>query len=121
MEIKSLNNKVLVTSRCRRQNFRPSVLRLVNNCVQYSLSTRRKRLGRKFCLLQRLVNSTLAIKQQIFKNEKSHVKKCQQIGSYHGFYGQTEVWVSHLLYSCDHKTPVHALPSIFLEIKIIIN
>ena len=41
-------SKALFTDSCRWQNFRPSLLRLVH-----------KRLGRKFCHLQRSVNSTL--------------------------------------------------------------
>ena len=48
--------KVLFTDRCIWQNFRPSLLRLVDR-----LFTRRKRLGRKDCHLQQLVNSTLIV------------------------------------------------------------
>ena len=70
--------KVLFTDRCRWQNFRSSLLRLVNNCV----FTRRKRLGRKFCLLQRSVNSTLGryvqlhlLTYQLFGSSNYHLGK----------------------------------------------
>ena len=52
--------KALFTSCRRRQNFRPSLLRLVNNCVKSIYKTQKTR----FCLLQRLVNSTLVRKWQ---------------------------------------------------------
>ena len=48
--------KVLFTHHCRRQNFCPILLRLVERQCRIHCC---KRLGRKFCLLQQWVNSTL--------------------------------------------------------------
>ena len=51
-------NKVLFTNHCRWQNFRPSLLCLVDRAYT-QLLTRCKRLRQKFCHLQRSVDSTL--------------------------------------------------------------
>ena len=69
-----LHVKLLFTHRCRRQNFHPSLLQQwITVC---SLSTRRKRLGRQFWILQRLVNSTLAgTVLSLIKTDPYYVKK----------------------------------------------
>ena len=66
--------KVLFTSRCRRQNFRPSLLHLVDRL--YTVIHCCKRLGQKFCLLQRWVNSTLQGCCKVWKSGRSHNTGC---------------------------------------------
>ena len=53
--------KVLFTDRCRRQNFHPSLLRLVDR-LNTVIHKTQKTIGQKFCHLQRSMNSTLGIK-----------------------------------------------------------
>ena len=52
-------NKVLFTNHCRWQNFHPSLLCLVNHCVESIYKTQKTRT--KVCHLQRSVNSTLKL------------------------------------------------------------
>ena len=83
-----LYTKVLFTCCCRRQNFCPSLLQQCSIESIYSC----KRLGWKFCLLQRWVNSALAMKHDF-------VFGC--FGLFHDFlvlctYNYFELWTSKL-------------------------
>ena len=51
------HSKILLSDHCRWQNFCPSLLHLVNNCVESIYKTQKT----KFCHLQWSVNSTLTI------------------------------------------------------------